>query len=104
MTATEIKDRLLRGIGYITRPVVYLCIIGWFLWIRPTQDPFSQPLASITFNDIARPFLWLAGVIWTIYVLIEEGPKAHIDLEDWGRIGIGLVGVAALATLWFVYG
>ena len=49
----RLRDRYLRGVGYVTRPVVYLGPVTlpvWWLWSY--RGAFSQSLDSLTAIDL----------------------------------------------------
>jgi hypothetical protein len=100
----EIKDRWLRGVGYVTRTLAYLnVLVLLYQWLAPSQDITSRPFGSLTFKEIAEPLLFLCALyFWWRFFFNHDGDI--INWEAWGRMGLGLVVVAALAALGLAYG
>jgi hypothetical protein len=69
----------------------------------PSLDITSRPLGSLTFKEIAEPLLFLCALyFWWRFFFNHDGDI--INWEAWGRLGLGLVVVAALAALGLAYG
>jgi hypothetical protein len=96
----EIKDRWLRCVGYVTRTLAYLnVLVLLYQWLAPSPDIASRPLGSLTFKEIAEPLLFLGALyFWWRFFFNHDGDI--INWEAWGKVGLGLVAVAALAALW----
>jgi hypothetical protein len=100
----EIKDRWLPSVGYVTRTLAYLnVLVLLYQWLVPSPDIASRPLGSLTFKEIAEPLLFLCALyFWWRFFFNHDGDI--INWEAWGRMGLGLVVVAALAALGLAYG
>jgi hypothetical protein len=95
----------LRGMGWITRPVVYLgpmAFLVWWLW--PYVDLLSQSLDSLTPIDfllIGGCIVGFFGVAIPAMLFVFNVDRADIDWEAWGCVGFGLL--AALVPLWATF-
>jgi hypothetical protein len=96
----EIKDRWLRCVGYVTRTLVYLNLLFvLYQWLRPSEDLSSRTFGSLTFKEIAEPLLFLCALyFWWRFFFNHDGDV--INWEAWGKIGLGLVAVAAAGGFW----
>ena len=100
------RDYWLRCIGYATRPLVYfgpMAILVWWLW--PHAVALSQSPDSLALTDlllIGGCIIGFFGVAVPLTLFFFNIDRDPIDWEDWGKVGLGLVPVAALAVLWFV--
>ena len=108
----ERKDLLLRCIGYPTRAIAFLIMIGlWaaasYLWLAPEKIA-ERPLGSLTLKEIIHSLFWslvcIGPLVMLVRGLFNDNKEGFIDWEAWDKFGLGLVGVAAAAGLWLSYG
>jgi len=95
----------LRGVGWLTRPVIYLgpvVLLVWWLW--PYFLFFSQSLDSLTIID----FLLIGGCMTGLFgialgeaLFVFNVGGGEIDWEAWGCVGCGLI--AATIPLWAAF-
>jgi hypothetical protein len=101
----ELWTSWLRGMGRITRPLVYLgpmIFLVWCFW--PYVDLLSQSLDSFTPIDfllIGGCIVGLFGVAIPAMLFLLNVDGADIDWEAWGCVGFGLL--AALVPLWATF-
>jgi hypothetical protein len=108
LTQTE-KGHWLRGIGHITRPLVFLLGIGgwiilWYVWLA-RADISHRPPASLTLKEIIEPFVWFFLWLGPLLLLVARFINFEggvIEWEAWGKVGVGLAAVAAMAAVWLI--
>lgn len=99
----ERRDYWLRCVGYVTRLVVYfgpVVLSIWLLW--PHADGLSQAssLGLIDLLLIGGCVVGFFGAVIPLVLFFFNVDGDSIDWEDWGRVGLGLLPVAALGVLW----
>jgi hypothetical protein len=103
----ERRNRFLRTIGHVTRPMVYLvpmALLVWWLW--PGENLLSQPLASLTLSDlsiIGGSIVVFSAVAIPLMLFLFNVDGDDIKWEAWGLFGIGLLVVTAGTAFWLVF-
>jgi hypothetical protein len=110
----EGRNRVYRGIGYITRPLVYIAeaaalLVLLYWWLEP-KNLTNRTLGSLTVGEIGQNVVWavlsLVGIIvlWGLFFAKADGGFEEVEWEAWGKFGLGLVVLLGAAGLWFAYG
>jgi hypothetical protein len=105
---TERRNHLLRIVGYPTRAIVLLLLMGlwlaaWYFFLAP-ENISDRPLGSLTLKEIVDHLFWWGVLAWPLIMLGGLLAKYdEDDMETWGLFGLGLVAVAVLAGLWLIY-
>lgn len=100
----EKRDYWLRRVGYVTRTVVYfgpLALLAWWFWRYAAALSYSP--ASLALSDyllIAGCMVGFFGAVIPLTLFFFNVDGDRIDWEDWGKVGLGLLPVAALGTFW----
>jgi magnesium-transporting ATPase (P-type) len=96
----------LRGVGYVTRTLVYLAL-ALLLW-SSAPDISQRPLGSLTVDEGVRSLLFLFfAFIWWRCFFNPNRDRDPLSIwsfnywEAWGALGLTLVGIAVLAAAWF---
>ncbi len=101
-------DQLLRGIGYLTRTLVYLIgLAALYVWFEP-KSLVDRPLGSLTLGEVGNNLIWGALTLGGSMMLIKgffadaDGGPDYVNWKAWGKAGLWVLAIAALA--WFIYG
>jgi hypothetical protein len=98
------KDRWLRRMGYIMRPVVYLGpVVILIVWLWPDVNMFSQPIANLPVEDLffigcSTVVLFLVG--FPMALLSFNVDRDDIDWDNWGRFGLWPLAIIAAVAVW----
>jgi hypothetical protein len=98
-------DWVLRGVGYLTRTLVYLGLALWLWSFVP--DIAQRPIGSLTVEEVVRvlSFLFLAlGLCWCLFHPKNRDPLSvwYFNYwETWGGLGLALVAIALGLVAWF---
>jgi hypothetical protein len=104
----KLTAQLLRGIGYVTRMVVYLgplVFLAGFLWSY--QSVLNQSLESLTAIDfllVGGCVLGFLGIAIPAILFLFNVDGDEIDWEAWGVVGLGLAAAALAVSLSLTYG
>lgn len=97
-----VRSRWLRGIGRVTRPVVYvgplLFVAGWLWSYISLPNQFLESLSPIDFFLIGGCVIGFFGVAIPAMLFLLSVEGEEVDWEAWGCVGVGLV--AALPAVW----
>jgi hypothetical protein len=70
-----------------------------YLRLAPSQDMSGRALGSLTLKELSGfAFIIFALIFWWRLFFNSDGD--YIDWEAWGKFGLGLVAVAAVAAFW----
>jgi hypothetical protein len=101
---SEVKNRWLRRMGYITRPAVYLGpVVILIIWLWPDTNMFSQPIANLSVEDLffigcSTLVLFLVGFPMALLSFNVDGDE--IDWEVWGRFGLWPIATIVAVAVW----
>jgi hypothetical protein len=98
----ELAARFFRRIGYVSRIVAYLVLLGFIYHLTPRIDLSSRPLGTLTLSKVGM----LVGsvcllIIW--FRLLVNHDEEIIDWEAWGKFGLAAVGIGIVAALWLAH-
>ena len=104
LAGAETRDRWLRGVGYVTRTLVYFLVLALlYWWLAPTVDFSNRAIGSLTLKEIGAlvGFVCVFIMWWRIFFNHDDD---FIEWEGWGRAGLWIAGATVVVGLWFAYG